>query len=96
MYIFVHVKTVAEILCHVVGAVWVLSSYLRNIIFQVINSTIAHANLADTWCSKANGILCTTPKLLDIEDMLKEAEQFLWAGHEMNTVSIELCKLNFC
>ncbi|MCO5554837.1 hypothetical protein L7F22_008372 [Adiantum nelumboides] len=50
---------------------------------QPQSSAIAHTQLADTWCSKANELLCTTPKLLDVENLLKEAEQFLWAGHEM-------------
>lgn len=52
------------------------------------SSAITHTNLANTWCSKANGILCTTPKLLDVENVLKEAEQFSWAGHEMDSVRL--------
>eukprot|EP00250_Pteridium_aquilinum_P019210 c24343_g1_i1 orf=340-6093(+) len=55
---------------------------------QAKSSAIAHTKLADTWCSKASDILCTTPKLLDVENLLKEAEQFLWAGHDMNSVRL--------
>ncbi|KAI5070351.1 hypothetical protein GOP47_0014694 [Adiantum capillus-veneris] len=55
---------------------------------QAKSSAIAHTKLADTWCSKANALLCTTPKLLDVENLLREAEQFLWAGHEMDSVRL--------
>ncbi|KAH7445800.1 hypothetical protein KP509_01G024900 [Ceratopteris richardii] len=47
-----------------------------------------HVKLAERWCLKTNVILHSTPKLLDVEDLLQEAEQFLWAGHEVNNVRL--------
>ena len=45
--------------------------------------------MAEDWCEKAEKILKMTPKLSEIEILLTEAEQFLWAGHDMDYVSIQ-------
>lgn len=58
-------------------------------------SIVSHTKLADTWCAKAESILQTTPKLLDVENSLIEAEQFLWAGHEMDSVKLLEKSLRF-
>jgi hypothetical protein len=58
---------------------------------------VCYTKLAEAWCEKAETVLQITPKLEDIESLLPEAEQFLWAGHEMDHVGIrkihilELC-----
>ena len=48
-----------------------------------------HTKLAEAWCEKAENFLKMTPKLSEIENLLTEAEQFLWAGHDMDYVSIQ-------
>eukprot|EP00249_Psilotum_nudum_P018459 c26816_g1_i1 orf=766-3156(-) len=44
--------------------------------------------LATTWLLNAHSALSGIPILSTIEDLLVQAEQFLWGGHEMDTVSI--------
>lgn len=51
--------------------------------------------LADKWLLKCNKILQSPYSSDAYINALKEAEQFLWAGHEMDPVSFNFVLLNY-
>ncbi|XP_057817430.2 lysine-specific demethylase JMJ17 isoform X1 [Cryptomeria japonica] len=55
-------------------------------ILQVQGRSVTHRELAEAWLASARNILCNPISEANINDLLKEAEQFLWAGHEMDLV----------
>lgn len=55
---------------------------------KVNGSMVSQTKLAEIWVMKAQSVLQSTSKLSTIENLLMEAEEFLWAGHEMDPVRL--------
>lgn len=53
---------------------------------QVMGQTVRHTDLAEKWLDKVQKASHTTPTIELLESVLRDAEQFLWAGHEMDSV----------
>lgn len=47
---------------------------------------VRHTDLAEKWLDKVQKASHTTPTIDFLESVLQDAEQFLWAGHEMDSV----------
>jgi histone demethylase JARID1 len=59
--------------------------------FQVKDRYISYAQLAEDWVSKSERILQMPFLDKSYATALEEAEQFLWGGHEMNSVCFFVC-----
>lgn len=47
---------------------------------------VKHTDMAEKWVEKVQKMAHTTPTIEFLENALQDAEQFLWAGHEMDSV----------
>lgn len=47
---------------------------------------VRHTDLAEKWLDKVQKASHTTPTIEFLDSVLQDAEQFLWAGHEMDPV----------
>lgn len=64
---------------------WHCSSLL-SVDGQVMGRMVRHTDLAEKWVEKVQKLSHTTPTIEFLESVLQDAEQFLWAGHEMDSV----------
>jgi hypothetical protein len=53
---------------------------------QVMGRMVKHTELAEKWLDKVQRASHTTPTYEFLEVLLQDAEQFMWAGHEMDSV----------
>ena len=53
---------------------------------QVMGRMVRHTELAEKWVEKVQRASHSTPAYELLEVLLQDAEQFLWAGHEMDSV----------
>lgn len=53
---------------------------------QVMGRMVRHTELAEKWVDKVQRASHTTPTYEVLEGALQDAEQFMWAGHEMDSV----------
>ena len=54
---------------------------------QAMGGMVRHAELAEKWVEKVTRASATTATYEYLEGVLEDAEQFMWAGHEMDSVS---------
>ena len=54
---------------------------------RVRGKWVTHADCAAVWVSRAKVRLRTPPTLETVDALLAEAQEFLWAGHEVDAVS---------
>lgn len=62
------------------------TSSQKHLVKKVKGRNITYKELAEAWLASARAILRSSISQDDINDILKQAEQFLWAGHEMDAV----------
>lgn len=62
------------------------SSQGKHLVKKVKGRNITYKELAEAWLASARTILHSPISQDDISDILKQAEQFFWAGHEMDLV----------
>lgn len=53
---------------------------------QVKGRPYRHSELADTWLNQARGAGKSHLRSPVLEELLAQAEQYLWGGHEMDQV----------
>eukprot|EP01018_Ginkgo_biloba_P033354 Gb_26073 [translate_table: standard] len=58
----------------------------KSLVKKVKGRHVTHTELAEAWLTSARNMLRSPISQANIEDLLKQAEQFLWAGHEMDPV----------
>lgn len=60
---------------------------------QAMGRMVRHTDLAEKWLDKVQRASHTTPMYEWLESVLEDAEQFMWAGHEMDLVGGSDCLL---
>lgn len=65
-------------------------SWCLSLLVQVMGRNVSHTDLAEKWLARAKMALHDVPTILVIQDLLLESEQFLWAGHEMDSVCLRM------
>lgn len=84
--------------CNVLGAVvsdgvcfreartWVIAADVRFWCWQVMGRMVRHTELAERWVERVERASHTPATYEFLESVLEDAEQFLWGGHEMDSV----------